>query len=104
MVETNGPDTATPIEDRDLVVVDRDALRQLLAAVTNTLRASQNLDALELPEETDSAEYEQIRETVANARSALITGVEQIAESVDELPSAIVEPISVDGENGAGDE
>lgn len=104
MVEPNGPDTETPMEERDLVVVDRDALRQLLAAVTNTLRASQNLDALELPAEADTAEYEQIRETVDNARSALITGVEQIAESIDELPSAIVEPITVDSENGAGDE
>jgi len=104
MVETNGPDTETPMADRDLVVVDRDALRQLLAAVSNTLRASQNLDALELPAETDTAEYEQIRETVNNARNALITGVEQIAESVDELPSAIVEPLGVDSENGAGEE
>ena len=104
MVETNVPDTETPMEDRDLVVVDREALRQLLAAVTNTLRASQNLDALELPEETDTTEYDQIRETVDNARNALITGVEQIAESIDELPSAIVEPINIDSENGAGDE
>lgn len=92
MDNANGPEAETPIEDRDLVVVDRDALRQLLSAVANTLQASQSLETMQMPDDMDAERYEQVKETVAGARTALLEGIARIAESVEELPRAEVQP------------
>lgn len=96
MDSANGPEGEIPIEQRDLVVVDREALRQLLSAVANTLQASQSLDAMEPPEDMDAERFEQVKETVTQARTALLDGIARIAESVEELPRAQVQPADED--------
>lgn len=74
----------------DLVVVDRTALKELLSAVINTLKASENIEAMPPPEEGEAGGYEEARQAIASARTGLIGGIERIVAAVDELPSAVV--------------
>jgi len=87
-------ESAVPAE-ADLVVVDRGALKELLTAVINTLRAAESLETMP-PAEGDSGDFAEVRRKIASARSGLVSGIERIVAAVDELPSAVVK--STDGE------
>ena len=80
-------------EDADLVVIDRRALKEMLTAVVNTLRASQSLQELDAPAPEQAEQYAKVQQTVSQARDALIDGVERIASAIDELPSAVMKPM-----------
>lgn len=80
-----------PPADADLVVVDRTTLKELLSAVVNTLKASENIDAMLEPAEGDEGDYAEVRQAIASARAGLISGIERIAAAVDELPNAVID-------------
>lgn len=82
--ETNGGVEADP---QDLVIVERGAIKQLLAAVINTLKASANLEQLNDVETTDPAKREKVQHQLTGAREGLIRGINHLIASVDELPS-----------------
>ena len=86
----NKPDAAAAPQDADLVVIDRRALKEMLTAVVNTLKASQSLQEMDAPAPEQAEHYAQVRQTVSQAQDALIDGVKRIAGAIDELPSAVM--------------
>ena len=77
-------------QSADLVIVDRAALRQLLAAVASALEASVNLDTVEQEEGVDAEQLAQLRQEVLKARQELAEGVRRVIGSIDQLPRARV--------------
>ena len=71
---------------QDLVIVDRGALRQLLHAVINTLKASANLARLKEQPQLEAELVDRVGRSVDAAREGLVHGVKQLLISVDELP------------------
>jgi len=86
MDSTNGKDSGKS-KQQDLVIVDRNAIKQLLWAVINTLNASANLEQMSGHEEADQRLLDQMGRSMTSAREALVHGVQQLMVSVDELPS-----------------
>ena len=82
--------TPTPQEnqvERDLIVIDRDALRQMLAAVLKTLRATASLEELQQGSEVDPGQYALLQANVRTARDRLIDGIENMSRGIEKLPS-----------------
>lgn len=59
----------------------------MLTAVLKALQATANLDELEESEETDPGQISLLRANMRAARDRLMAGIEQIAGSVERLPS-----------------
>jgi hypothetical protein len=79
------PDADQPVQD--LVVIDRQALRQMLSAVLKTLRATANLEELQQGAEADPGQYALLQANLRTARDRLIDGIESMSSGVERLPS-----------------
>ena len=88
-LEMNAPDGRTPQDEttsRDLVVIDRTALRQMLDAVLKTLRATASFEELKQNSEIDPGQYALLQANVRTARERLIDGIEDMAQGIERLP------------------
>ena len=90
MDNADKPAADSPPQDADLVVIDRNGLKEMLNAVANTLRASQSLMEMGEVAPEQAEQYAQVRRTVGEAHTSLIDGVERISAAIDELPSAVM--------------
>lgn len=81
------PNAAGNSPERDLIVIDRDALRQMLTAVLKTLRATASLEEMQQGSEMDPGQYALLQANVRNARERLIDGIENMASGIERLPS-----------------
>ncbi len=85
-------------ETRDVVMIERQSLREMLDAVVNTLRSSINLELLQKNEAITSEQHQELSQSLINARGTLITGIKKMRETIEILPSVYpdqdLEPIS----------
>ncbi len=77
--------------ERDLIVMDRDALRQLLSAVIETLRATSSLEELQQGAEMDPGQYALLQANLRTARERLIDGIAHMASGIEHLPSVRID-------------
>jgi hypothetical protein len=73
-------------KQQDLVVVDRGALRQMLTAVLNTIKAAASIQEIDASEEAEPGQVELLKANMKEAQGKLVAGIEHIADSVEKLP------------------
>jgi hypothetical protein len=81
------PGAGHPRPEQDYIVIDRQALRQMLDAVLKTLRATANMEELRQDSESDPGQYALLQANLRMARGRLIDGIENMAVNIERLPN-----------------
>lgn len=71
----------------DFVVIDRNALRQTLDAVLDTLKSTISFDLLKKNQALNPEQQAELHQQLVNSRGALMRGIKQMLETVETLPS-----------------
>ena len=74
----------------ELVIIERNALLQLLEATSNALQSTANLEEIAEQGRLDPDEYERLSEQLKDGRIKLIEGIEKLKDGVRQLPGAII--------------